>query len=245
MKPPATGLHIAVPSKGRAGKVRTQTILPSCHVYVPALEADAYATAGARNVVAVPDTVRGITATRNWILDNAGSTRVVMIDDDMRKQGYTKLLARQSMYVSLDEPRWLAEFAKLFAITEQLKLRIFGVATDGATRAVYPFYPFRFRSYVTASCMGIVNDGRTRFDETYPVKEDYELCARCIVEDGAVVCAQYLNWTNSHWRDKGGCHDYRTQSMERDCIRRLCKTYPGLVRAVERLGSQWNVEIGT
>lgn len=243
-KPPAGRLHIAVPSKGRAGKVRTQAVLPSCHVYVPALEAPAYRAAGARNVVPVPDTVRGITATRNYILDNAGSTRIVMIDDDVRMQGYTKLLARQSMRVSLDEPTWLAEFAKLFAITEQLRLRIFGVSTDGATRSVYPYYPFRFRSYITASCMGIVNDGRTRFDETYAVKEDYELCARCITEDGAVVCAQYLNWTNSHWHDKGGCHDYRTQSIERDCIRRLCKTYPGLVRAVERTGSQWNVEIG-
>jgi hypothetical protein len=92
--------------------------------------------------------------------------------------------------------------------------------------------------------MGIVNNGRTMFDESYLVKEDYELCARCITEDGAVVCAQYLNWTNSHWHDDGGCRDYRTQQIERDCIRRLCKAYPGLVRAVERSGSDWAIEIG-
>jgi hypothetical protein len=31
--------------------------------------------------------------------------------------------------------------------------------------------------------------------------------------------------------------------MERDCIRRLIRDYPGMIRAVERAGSQWNIEI--
>jgi hypothetical protein len=235
---------IAVPSKGRAGRVRTQAVLPSCAVYVPHLEAASYRDLGARNVVPVPDTVRGITATRNWILRNTRSRRVVMIDDDVQVQGYVRLLSRQASRQSLDEATWLAEFRKLFDLTEQLQFRIWGVATDGATRSCYPYFPFRWRSYITASCMGIVNDGRVAFDESYPVKEDYELCARCIAQDGGVVCAQYLYWSNSHWHDKGGCHDYRTQGMERDAIRRLCKAYPGLVRAVERNTNDWAIEIG-
>jgi hypothetical protein len=236
-------LLIAVPSKGRAGKVRTQAILPSCTVYVPALEAGSYRAAGTRHVVPVPDDVRGITRTRNWILRNTKSRRVVMIDDDVREAGYIRLLARQSLKVKLDEKTWVGEFRKLFEVTEQLSLRIWGIATDGATRATYPYYPFRFRSYITASCMGIVNDGRTLFDERYPVKEDYELCARCIAEDGAVVCGQYLYWVNNHWDTPGGCKDYRTQAMEHDAIRRLCKAYPGIVRATQRVGSPWSVEI--
>jgi hypothetical protein len=32
--------------------------------------------------------------------------------------------------------------------------------------------------------------------------------------------------------------------MERDAIKRLCRTYPGLVRAVERATSDWSIEIG-
>jgi hypothetical protein len=237
-------LHVAVPSKGRAGRVRTQAVLPSCHVYVPALEAPAYGAAGVQNLVPVPDTIRGITATRNWILDHVKSSRVVMIDDDVRTQGWTHLLPRSAHKLHLDEATWLGEFRKLFELTEGLRFRIWGVATESATRSCYPWAPFRWRAYVTASCMGIINDGRTRFDEAYPVKEDYELCARCIRDDGGVVAAQYLFWENAHWHDKGGCHDYRTQAMERDAIRRLCKTYPGLVRAVERASSDWNVEIG-
>jgi hypothetical protein len=240
---PMPEIVIAVPSKGRAGRVRTQKVLPSCRVYVPALEAPAYRKAGAKHVVAVPDDVRGITRTRNWILRHAHCRRVVMIDDDVINQGWTKLLPRNALNRRLDEPGWLAEFRKLFEITEQLHYRIFGIRTDGATRSCYPFFPFRFRCYVTASCIGIVNDGRTMFDESYPVKEDYELAARCIREDGGIVSAQYLFWYNEHWSTPGGCHDYRTSTIERDCIRRLLQTYPGLVRAAERSGHGYSVEI--
>jgi hypothetical protein len=234
---------VAVPSKGRAGMVRTQTILPSCRVYVPALEAEAYELAGARNVVPVPDDVLGITATRNWILRNTADCHVCMVDDDCRSSGYCKLLRHAAMKRHLDESAWLGEFAKLFDVTEGLGYRLWGVATDGATRSVYPYYPFRWRSYVTASCCGIINDGRTYFDESYPLKEDYELCCRCITEDGGVVSAQYLFWVNNYWHDAGGCRDYRTAPMEADCIRRLRRAYPGLVRVAQRQGHDWAIEI--
>lgn len=234
---------VAVPSKGHAGKVRTQKVLPSCQVFVPALEAQAYRRAGTKHVISVPDNVQGITRTRNWILRRIKSRRVVMIDDDVKTQGWIKLHERHTERLPLDETRWLGEFRKLFEITEQLHYRIFGVATDGAPHTCYPYFPFRFRSYVTASCMGIVNDGRTNFDESYPVKEDYELCCRCLKEDGGIVAAQYLHWVNDHWQQPGGCHAYRTQAMERDCIRRLVRTYPGLIRASERFGFGFNVEI--
>lgn len=247
MKRPAKALapdvHIAVASKGRVGRTPTLNVLPNSFLYVPALEAPAYKAAGARNVVPVPNTVREIIPTRNWILRNCNARRVVMIDDDVKSQGWTQLLDRSAHKQSLDEAAWVNEFRKLFEVTEGLKLRIWGVATEGATRSCYPYYPFRFRSYITASCMGIVNDGRTYFDETYPHKEDYELCARCITEDGAVVCAQYLFWENSHWHDPGGVTEYRTQARERESISRLCKAYPGLIRAVQRKNSDWCVEI--
>jgi hypothetical protein len=235
---------IAIPSKGRADAVKSQAILTSARVFVPKLEAPAYQRMGVKNVVAVPDDVVGITRTRNWILKNTKDRRVVMIDDDVRAHGFTHLYERHAVHEPLDEKTWLSEFAKLFDVTEQLGFRIWGVRTDSATRAAYPYFPFRFRSYVTASCMGIINDGRTYFDETYFAKEDYELCARCITEDGGVLSAQYLFWQNEHWTTKGGCNVLGRSDAERDSVKRLCRTYPGLVRAVEREGANFAVSIG-
>ena len=56
-------------------------------MFTPAIEAEAYRQAGARNVVAVPNDVLGITATRNWILRRSRDRWVVMIDDDVRTHG--------------------------------------------------------------------------------------------------------------------------------------------------------------
>jgi hypothetical protein len=236
---------IAVPSKGRAGQVKTEKVLPSCVIYVPELEVDAYKKTGSVNVVGVPDKIKGITKTRNWILKNTNARHVVMVDDDVKSQGYVHLHSHKTKHKKLDEAVWVHEFKKLFDITEDLSFRIWGVATQSAARSVYPYKPFLWKSYVTASCMGIINDGKTYFDESFPVKEDYELNLRCIKEDGGVVAARYLYWENSHWGDDGGCKDYRTQLMEQECINLLAKKYPGMIRVTKRASSDWCIEIVT
>jgi hypothetical protein len=229
---------IAVPSKGRAGKViSTQVRLPNCVVYVPELEVEAYEDSGNKNVVAVPNDVLGITKTRNWILKNNKDPWIVFIDDDLKNAGYVELQPHKGKHRKLDEVQFLGEFRKLFELTEDLNYRIWGISMESSLRAVYPYRPFLFQTYVTASCMGIINDGRTYFNEDYPVKEDYELCLRCIVEDGGVVGARYLYWENDHWHKEGGCKDYRTQKMESRITDKLMRQYPGFVRrAKDRKG---------
>jgi hypothetical protein len=234
---------LAIPSKGRPTGVKSQKILPSAQVYVPANEFASYQKAGVRNLVAVPDSVHGITATRNWILDNTDDKWVVMLDDDVKAQGWVKLDPHKTRQFHMTEAQWIAECIRLFDITEQCKYRIWGVATQNAPRAIYPWKPILFRSYVTASFMGIVNDGRTRFDERFRVKEDYELNLRCIKEDGGIIAARYLHWTNSHWTDAGGCAAYRTQLMELRCIKLLMELYPGMIRRVRRGGSSYSIDL--
>ena len=136
----------------------------------------------------------------------------------------------------------VGEWRKFFCLTEELGYRIWGMATDGAPQSVYPWRPFIFHTYVTASCMGILNTG-LRFDERFPVKEDYELCLRCLREDGGVLGVRYMFWHNSHWADPGGCKPYRTQAMEDDAIGRLIGMYPGLIRKVTKGGSHYSIEL--
>jgi hypothetical protein len=234
---------LAIPSKGRPAGVKSQAVLPCAQVFIPQNEINDYARAGVKNLVAVPERIKGITATRNWILDNVKDRRVVMIDDDVLMQGWTRLFSHHAKQHRLREKDWLRECERLFEVTEQLRYRIWGVATQAALRSIYPFKPFLFRSYVTASFMGIINDGRTRFDERFPVKEDYELALRCIKQDGGIVAARYLYWQNSHWKDKGGCSAYRTQIMELQAIKLLASMYPGMIRRITRGGSNYSIEL--
>lgn len=234
----------AVPSKGRAGRVKTLDVLPSAKLFVPEYEASAYKKVYvSTDVQSVPAHIIGITATRNWILDTVDDASVVMVDDDVKACGYMHLHDTSGKHTKITEQAWIKESQKLFDVTRSMGYRLWGIATDGALRSVYPYKPFLWRSYVTASFCGICNETKLRFDESFKVKEDYELNLRCIVEDGGVVAARYLYWANSHWVDDGGCKDYRTQAMEQDAIERLSEKYIGMVRKITRGGSQYSIEL--
>lgn len=232
-----------MPSKGRVGQVKSIRVLPQARLFVPAAEFDDYRRVYGECVQAVPMSVRGITATRNWILDNTSERWVVFIDDDVTSQGVRVLLSNESLTLPLSSTVWQSVFAQLFCVCEDIGYPIWGIATQSATRSVYPYRPFLWQSYVTASCMGMLNLPTLRFDESYPVKEDYELCLRCIRDYGGVVAARFVFWENEHWDTPGGCHDYRTQEMEQAAIDRLVRMYPGLIRRVTRGGSRYSIDL--
>jgi hypothetical protein len=235
---------IAIPSKGRANKVKTLKHLPSGVLFVPENEINAYKGFNSgSNVIGVPIEIVGITKTRNWILENANSDSVVMVDDDVKACGFVEIGEESAKHKKIKPETWVRECEKLFEVTRSIGFRIWGIATQSARRSVYPYRPFLFRSYVTASFMGICNESKIRFDESFPVKEDYEINLRCVNEDGGVVAARHIYWENSHWFDEGGCKEYRTSTMELNCIKALQKKYPGQVRRIERGGVDVSIEL--
>ena len=58
---------IAIPSKGRAGIVTTTDIFKTAVLYVPESEIEQYRPFY-KKIIGVPDEIKGITATRNYIL---------------------------------------------------------------------------------------------------------------------------------------------------------------------------------
>ena len=233
---------IAVPSKGRAGNTSTQNIIASAVWFVPAAEYEQYVGAG-HDTVAVPNEVKGITKTRNWILDNVEDRWVVMIDDDVKNAGWVELMPHKRHQRRLKENDFLKCFVCAFEILEGLKWKVWGAKTESSLRSCYPCRPILFQTYITASCMGIINDGSYRFDEAFELKEDYEIGLRHIVEFGGVLGLRYWHWENKHWDKEGGCGAYRTSAIEEKCVRQLQEKYPGFVRRVRRGGSQYSIEL--
>ena len=235
---------IAVPSKGRAGLTTTEKILPNtCTFFIPESEYHQY-NGIVKNIVCVPKEVRGITDTRNWILKNSEEKWVVFLDDDAKNVGYNKLEERKTKKIEIrDEGFWMEEFLKYFDITEQLGYKIWGTRTESSPRGTYPYKPFLTRSYVTASCMGIVNDGEYLFDPEFKVKEDYEICLRHIRDKGGILAIRYLHWENDHWTKDGGCKDYRTVEMEKEAIKKLIKMYPGMVCSAKRKANEFTIQL--
>ena len=234
---------IAVPSKNRAGKTTTNKILPNIATFfVPESEVHQYSYI--KNVVGVPKEIQGITATRNWILKNTEERWVVFLDDDAKNVGYTQLGERKSYKIDIkEEGFWAEEFLKAFDLTEQLEYKMWGVKTEAAPRSVYPYKPILTKTYLTASCMGMINDGEFYFDENFKVKEDYEICLRHIVKYGGILGIRYLHWENEHLVTEGGCKDYRTIDMERKAIKDLNRLYPNMIRSAKRKANQFTIQL--
>mgnify|MGYP003141241786 FL=1 len=234
---------IAVPSKNRAGKTTTDKLLPNLVTFfVPESEVHQYSYV--KNLVGIPNDVQGITKTRNWILKNTKEKRVVMLDDDVKKTAFVKRYSNNVEHVNLkDEVFWYDEFQKYFDITEQMNYKIWGVTTDHSTKSAYSYKPFMFKTYALGSVMGIINDGEYLFNEDFKVKEDYEICLRHIKEKGGLLGVRYLYWANHHYTDDGGCKDYRTVSIEKECIKKLIELYPGMIAKVKRKGTQFGITL--
>jgi len=216
---------IAIPSKNRAGKTTTNIVLPNLGTFfVPKSEIHQYSYI--KNVIGVPNEIQGITNTRNWILKNTSEKWVVFLDDDVRYAGYTEMGKSQSHKIEIrNEIFWNDEFIKAFDLTEQMGYKLWGVKTETSPRSVYPYKPINTKTYLTASCMGMINDGEFYFDENFKVKEDYEICLRHIVKYGGILGIRYLHWENEHWGTDGGCKDYRTVEMEKKAIKDLVNEF--------------------
>ena len=103
---------------------------------------------------------------------------------DGLKWGLLKVIIRKMI-----ESDWVIVCNQLFDCVDDIGWKIWGVATQSAPRSVYPYKPFLTRSYITASFMGIVNDGSMLFDESFDVKEDYEIGLRHIKRiRGSAMC---------------------------------------------------------
>lgn len=235
---------IAIPSKSRPWKSASKELLKDGILFVPEQEVELYTRIYGGDVVGVPREVKGITPTRNWILDQYEGEDIVFVDDDLKQTGYvvTKSDGKKK-HVKLTEAELLTEFSKSFELCKSLGYKIFGLKTESSPMSQYDEKPFLFKTYVTASCMGIVNDTDLRFDESFKVKEDYEISCRHIEKYGGILGVRYIYWENHHWDTNGGCGDYRTEAMERECINKLIRKYPNFVKSVNRKNSKYCIKL--
>jgi hypothetical protein len=236
---------IAIPSKGRIGKLKTKELLKSGIIYCPENEYKDYKKIY-NEVIAVPNDIYGITKTRNWILKN-NDCDIIFIDDDLKNTGYWEkkyINSDGKKFTKInDENTLLNEFERLFGITYELGYKIFGLRTEQSQWSQHDEAPILFQSYVTASCMGIINDGSIYFDEKYIVKEDYEICLRHIAEYGGILSVKYLTWENEHIYKTGGCQSYRNNENEKSAIDMLIKAYPNNVKIKKSQTNNYSIRL--
>jgi len=131
---------IYIPSIGRADRVKTLSKMPDkwlkkTYLVVPEKEVDAY---GYKKIIAVPNRIKGIAATRQYILENSKENLLLMLDDDLRfcaRKSKTGIKLREATPNDVD---------KIFSIMEAWLKK--GYAHVGlASRPEASFYIINYR----------------------------------------------------------------------------------------------------
>jgi len=234
--------QIAIPSKGRAGLITSQEIFKSAVIYVPENELKQYSIYK-NKIVEVPIDVKGITATRNWILKN-NDCNIFFLDDDFEYGGYVERTNEKYKVKRVkEEVIYINEINKLFEVCEQSNSKIFGLFTVGNNLTNYAYNPFLFNGVCLGSCMGIINDGTYYFDETFEVKEDYELTLRHFTERGITVRSNILFMQHEHTQLRGGCRDSNRIAKEKTAVKKLITMYPNMIKEAKHRGTSFAIQL--
>jgi hypothetical protein len=234
--------EVAIPSKGRAGLITTNKIFKNATLYVPESELMQYSIY--RNkLVGVPNSVKGITATRNYIL-NCNKKNVFFIDDDLQYFGYVARTDEKYKVIKItDENIAYKEIDKLFEVAYNIDSKLIGFFTVGNNLTNYSFNPFLFNGVCLGSCMGIINDGTYYFDEEYEVKEDYELTLRNLKDGKSTVRSNIIFMQHEHTKLAGGCRDSNRINKEKKALKMLLKQYPGMIKEAKHRGTSFSIQL--
>ena len=203
---------VYIPSKGRAGLVTSHKLFINSTIVCPNSEIDDYKSHH-DNVIGVPDKVRGITATRNWILDNVKDEWMIQVDDDARS--FHKY--ENGDLIKFIEPERIGVFLDaMFCMTNEIQYKVWGLAMASDYKFYRPFAPFSTQGVVGANIIGIIKNP-LRFDERLKVKEDYDYSMQHIYKYGGVLRTHKYGIDVVHLTNQGGCVAYRTKDIEIDC----------------------------
>ncbi|MCK9461601.1 MAG: hypothetical protein M0R80_18385 [Proteobacteria bacterium] len=214
----AYNFEICIPSMGRAGSVETAKLFDDFKIFCPKREADEYRKFYGDKVFEVPDDIKGITATRNFILDHSGKY-VIQCDDDVigfyrmnsRKENKYEELTKEHLYEVIDNS---------FLMAEEIETNLWGFNLSRDKKFYREYSPISLSSVLVANFFGMINDGQ-RFDERVKLKEDYDYSLESLRRHRKILRFNQYAFFVQHQSNSGGCVDYRTMDLEKDTIKLL------------------------
>lgn len=180
--------------------------------YVAHGDGEAYAAAGATNIIEAGDLI----SARNAALDAAftAGMNCVQLSDDL---GSIKLVNEDKT----TDPIELHEaIAFLQAATSTVGARLAGVAPVANAFYINPAKAIRTRHFILGDFM-FITPSEPRFDTALQLKEDYDFTAQHIREYGAVARCDVVMAQFAHRSNRGGAVSYRTPALEQEAIQYL------------------------
>ena len=202
---------VYIPSMGRAGKVTTHKLFRNSYIVCPNSEVEEYKKWHS-NVIGVDDKVKGITKTRNWILDYNKDNWHIQVDDDALS---FHMFEKGKIHKFIDPERIDEILSKQFRVCEEWGYKVWGFALAADYKFYREYTPFSTQGVIGANIIGVINNP-LRFDERLKVKEDYDYAMQHIAKYGGALRFMKYGIDVVHLTNEGGCVSYRTKDVEMD-----------------------------
>ena len=239
-------IKIICPSKGRSNNVRTLRLIPNLTLVVPEGEVEAYrANYPDVEVLGTPKHVRGITPTRQWILETFKDTDVFMIDDDVTH-------VRRNFAFGKDDPTTIEDVEVIEEIinqtafiTKEIGAKVFSFSKIRNPLEYNAFEPIVHTGYMNASFCGFIKGHGLEYDLNLTEGEDHYMSCLCIYKHRyCLIDNRYSFVTDGNFTAIGGCNDYRTrESMIKNTLY-LRKKFGDVIVYKEPTKLKQNVNIG-
>ena len=214
-------IKILCPSKGRSNNVRTLQFIPDLSLVVPENEADEYKKNYPNTeVLGVPSSLKGITKTRQWILDRYRDIDIFMIDDDV-------VCLRKNYAFGKDDPTTISDVVAISEIINQtayiakeIGAKVFSFSKIRNPLEYNAFQPIVHTGYMNASFCGFLQGHDLSYDLNLSEGEDHYIsCLTIYKHRYCLIDNRYSFVTDGNFTAIGGCNDYRTrESMKKNTM---------------------------
>lgn len=196
---------------------------------VPEGEEQDYLAYGADRVLAVsepssaPNGARryGLTAARNKALQDAQGRPSFQTSDDLR--GFKRWDNAPASWPTVRDA--------LIHAAQSTGAHLAGLPPTANTFFTKP--GIKDHVFIVGDMM-YITDAYLLFDETLPLKEDYDYCCKHLTVYGKVARLGDYVANYAHYSNRGGAVRYRTDELENEVTARLLETWPNLLKPHSR-----------
>lgn len=212
-------VDIVCPSKGRAKKVLTKRLFDNLILVVPESEVEEYKEFNPEcEIVGTPSTVRGITPTRQFIIEKF--EQPFQIDDDV-KHVRKNWIEKGEKNGTVEDKKTIIEIIEQAAyITKQIGAFVYGFSKIRNPLEYNAFKPVQHTGYLNQSHLGMIKGHGLSYDLRLNEGEDHYITCLAIYKHRYIYLDnRYSFVTDENFYALGGCNDYRTvESMKKNTL---------------------------
>jgi len=202
---------IVIPSMGRHDNVLTKKVIANAIICVPESQKKIYEDHNKNEVIAHPDSIKGLSLKRQWIYEYFGD--VLMLDDDLTGMSRLYISKGESNVVSKKDVYDIVQM--VYRNAKNAGVYLWGFSHLPNTIMYSPFKPIRLTGYITGCAMGLIAGAKFKFEQNTAVEDFYISCInayyhRMIWKDTRFYFVQKETMTSV-----GGLANYRTIETEK------------------------------